>query len=142
MQLSLNTIKESISCKEDTLDDINDRNDKNPDFQITRVIRALYLPDKALPADIALLKSAYSSYQNAKDNRANQPADQKLKEYIMTLAEFKTNAISTLKAYPFWPSIPKDPLNLTDDDYCMQAITFWSENHIFMHLSAAYLFYY
>ena len=140
--MAFDSIKNSLSCKADTKKDIDGRHNYNPDFHITRVIRALQVNcDKPLPADIAIVKSFYTSYKAAREIRKVQTKDQKLKDFIITLAEFKAEAIKILRTYPFWPSIPNNPSHLTDDDYCMQAITFWSENHVFMHLSGAYLFY-
>ncbi len=50
--------------------------------------------------------------------------------------ELKSKASAAIKHYPFWPSLPN-----TVEDNTMEGITFWSENHLLMHLGSAYLFY-
>lgn len=44
---------------------------------------------------------------------------------------FRAEVIGALKNYPFWPSTKHEK---------MRGITFWSENHLLMHLGGAYLF--
>ena len=89
----------------------------NPDFFITQLIRCLYLPTvdgQTVPTD----------------ELTDTVTGERLVAY--SLSTFQRHIVHILQKYPFWP---------TRDHHKFRAITFWTENHLLMSLSSAYLFY-
>ncbi len=96
----------------------------NPDFQLTWLTRLLYL--NSVPGDNRTPFQATVPIMATDDSKPTR----------FTYADLKARSIEAFKKYPFWPSLPKTP-----KDNPMEGITFWSENHLLMHLGSAYLFY-
>lgn len=61
--------------------------------------------------------------------------------YHYTLPDLRDKIVNQLLQYPFWAKLGSASSDDAHNDFAMRAITFWSENHVLMHLSSAYLFF-
>ena len=101
---------------------------QNPDFEIVPFIRVLYTN-----SDVA---------EPTKFNRDDTDASTNA-HHRYSLSVLKDKIVYKLSKYPFWAKPWSSPKKHNDNnaDFAMRAITFWSENHVLMHLSSAYLFF-
>jgi hypothetical protein len=111
------------------------------DFALISLIRCLYLIHQ-LDTELGYLTVAKPSStsettdQGPLDSEPTLPNDSPppATPIAAEINSFRTEILAATKDFPFWPSTKYSHGELND-------IVFWSENHLFMTLSSAYLYY-
>jgi hypothetical protein len=112
----------SLTDEKTPLTELKQKKLKHPDYMIAQLVRVLYV--SAPPSYEESIPSISVSIPDPVNN------SQKLACY--PLDKFQRHILHVLQKYPFWPS----PCHSQ-----FRAITFWSEHHLFLTLSSAYLYY-
>ena len=115
------------------------------DFSITPLIRCLYLSkanhhqpfQNRIQAenDIDSASKAFSNLQSPDLEETDGAIITNIDEQHPEIDALCDDIVEALRIFPFWPSTDKG-MNSNMDD-----LVFWSENHLFMTLGSAFLFY-